>query len=94
MMPFWPMRAAVASAARPKPYSDRKHMSMSFRGRQRQQTHGSKERVASQLGEIGAEAIATLSGRMLCELLRWVWRDGIWVGRVHKERRREDAAKL
>ena len=88
------MRAAVASAARPKPYIGRKHMSMSYRGRQRRQTHGGKERVASQLCEVGAKAIATLSGRMLCELLRWVRRDGIWVGRVHKERRRDDAAKL
>lgn len=52
-----------------------------------EQTYGSEKRIVGQLGGIGAEDIATLGGRMLCELLRWVRQNGIWVGGVHKEAR-------
>lgn len=52
-----------------------------------EQAYGSKEGVAGQLTKIRAEAIATLHGRMLRELLRWAGRIRAGVGRVHGEPR-------
>jgi hypothetical protein len=79
--PFWPIRAAVASAARPKPCNDSEpsNVTSAWAGA----AYGGKEGVSRQLGEIGAEtesvALAGLEGCMLCELLRW----GRWFGGVH-----------
>jgi hypothetical protein len=51
----------------------------------RGETYGSEERVGGQLAKVGAEAIATLGRRMLCELLRWAGRNRLGIGRVHGE---------
>ena len=39
-------------------------------------SYGGEEGVLGQVREVGAEAVAALDGRMLCELLRWEGRFG------------------
>jgi hypothetical protein len=73
------MRAAVASAARLKPYDGGEQTSRSWAGA----AYGGEEGVAGQVRKVGAEAAIALEWRMLRELLRW----GARIGGVHGQAR-------